>query len=155
MSFRTSGDTPPDILIERTVDQAMANGCRVPRWGWPTPAAYNGATGLERVIAWQKIRIAEDMGLLGASHRCGLCHAVNAPQWHTEIYFRPITSKPICRSCHLHVHQRFKRPAEWRARVLRAAHAEAWIGQLRTVEVTRDEAMQIAGHSDVWVALSQ
>lgn len=155
MTIRFADDTPPDILIEQAVDQAMANGCRVPRWGWPMPAPYNGATGRERVMAWQKVRIAEDMGLLGARHQCGLCRGANAPQWHTEIYFRPLTSRPICRSCHLHIHLRFKRPDAWRARVRQAVHAEAWIGRLLTVEVTRDEAMHIAAQSDVWVALKQ
>jgi len=143
-------DAPPDILIEREVDRAIENGFRVPRWGWPIPGPYNGATGHERIIGWQKVRVAEDLGLLGTRQQCGLCRALAAPQKHVENYFRPLTSQSICRSCHFHIHRRFKQPHEWRTRVMQAVNADDWIARLLTVEMTRNEAMLMAMQWNVW-----
>lgn len=154
MTISFAHDAPQDILIEREVDQAIANGFRVPRWGWPIPGPYNGATGHERVAGWQKVRVAEDMGLLTRRERCGLCRAPDAHQRHGEFYFRPLTSRPICRSCHFHVHARFKRPENWSALVQRMPDAEPWVHLLRPVELSREQAMRIAMQSDVWAALA-
>lgn len=154
MTVQFGSDAPEDILIEREVDRAIANGCRVPRWGWPIPGPYNGSTGSERVVGWQKVRVAEDLGLLVARNGCGLCRAPDAPQWHAEVYARSLTSRPVCRSCHFHIHSRFKRPHKWCARVELAPYAETWVRQLRLVELSREQAMQIAMCRDVWAGLS-
>ena len=150
MTIHFGDDAPHDILTEREVDRVIENGFRVPRWGWPIPGPYNGATGHERIIGWQKVRVADDLGLLGTRRRCGLCCAPDAPQRHAENYFRPLTSRPICRSCHFHIHRRFKQPDEWRARVLQEVNADDWIARLLTVEMTRDEAMLMAMQWNVW-----
>lgn len=154
MTVSFYGDIPPDIVIERIVDQAIAGGRRLPRWGWPMPGPYNGSLGWERVAGWQKVRIAEDLGLWGGSHRCGLCGVPDAPHKHAEFYFRPLTSRPICRSCHFHIHSRFKRPNEWRVRLEQAPDAEEWVRQLGRVELSREQAMRIAILPDVWSGLA-
>lgn len=154
MTIDFHGDVPPDILIEREVDRAIEAGCPMPRWGWPIPGPYQGATGHERIAGWQKLRIADQRGLLSLGDACGLCGSPDAPQRHTEIYFRALTSKPICRSCHFHIHRRFKRPDEWRLRIRQSPMAETWVRQLRTTELTRDDAMAIAVQRDVFAALT-
>lgn len=130
---------PADIQIERLVDEQIASGCTLPRWGWPIPRPYNGATGAERIGGWQKVRIATQRGWLEWPQSCSVCSATSGLHRHAELYGRPMLAKPICRSCHFYIHRRFARREEWFA--FRTRHNSiAWISQLGLRELTASEA---------------
>jgi len=155
MTLAFRGDAPPDILIEQAVDRAISAGFRLPRWGWPIPGPYNGANGRERIVAWQKVRVAQSLGMLEEEHHCGLCRSREAAHLHGEIYFRPLAVRAICRSCHFHIHKRFQRPDLWAAKLAEFTGAEAWVRSLRTVELSRSEALAISRQPDVFAVLAQ
>ena len=146
-------DVPPDILIEREVEQAIAEGAFVPRWGWPTPRPYNGATGEERIVGWQKVAVARSLRLITRTGACTVCGAPAGGMRHSEIYARPLTAQPICRSCHFKVHRRFKDPERWIA-FIEAVPAADWVYCLLTRELTRSEMLEIAKEPDVFAALA-
>lgn len=154
MTIAFSGDGPPDILTEQEVDRAIAAGFRLPRWGWPTPGPYNGAKGVERIVAWQKVRVAQFLGLIEEEHHCGLCRSREAAHLHGEIYFRPLAVRAICRSCHFHIHKRFQRPDLWVMKMAAFPGAAEWVRALRTIELSRSEALAIAGCPDVFAAIA-
>lgn len=144
---------PPDQVIEAQVDVAISDGYPLPRWGWPTPRTYNGATGEERVRGWQKVQIGKRLGLLTLSPTCDVCASQSAQGSHTCIYFRPMTTKPVCKSCHFAIHRRFSDPDKWLERL---AHLPAarWVHAIPLVELTRTEALEIAKAFDVFDALA-
>ena len=145
---------PPDRIIEAQVDAAIMEGFPLPRWGWKVPRPYNGSTGPERIAGWQKVVVARRIGLLANDEPCGVCGTSDAPQRHGEIYARPLTAQPICRSCHYHVHRRFREPEQWQER-LSTMPAAQWAHALPLVELTRVEALQIAEAVDVFEALAR
>ena len=145
---------PLDQIIEAQVDAAISDGFPLPRWGWPTPRPYNGATGEERVRGWQKVQIAKRTGLLKLSPICNVCASRHAQGSHTEIYHRCMTTKPVCKSCHFAIHRRFKDPAQWLER-LASLPAAKWVHALPLVELTRAEALQVARAGDVFDALAE
>jgi hypothetical protein len=146
--------TPLDLLIEQAVDDAIAHGAFVPRWGWPTPRSYNGATGAERIRGWQKVAVARSMGLLSHNAECEICRDNQSAGSHTEIYVRPMTTKPVCRSCHFKIHRRFRDPDRW-SEFLSQMPAADWVHSLLTKELSRVEALEIAEAPDVFAALAQ
>lgn len=149
------GQFPPeDILILREVDKAIAAGVAVPRWGWPIPRAYNGSLGSERIAGWQKLRIAQRLGLVLRAHVCAVCKSAPATQDHVEIYGRCLVSIPSCRSCHFRVHRRFSDPGQWRALMRRRGAGPDWVTSLRMIELTREEAMVVAAAPDIFAALA-
>lgn len=145
---------PTDRIIETQVDAAINEGYPLPRWGWKVPRPYNGFTGPERIAGWQKVMVARRIGLLSNDEPCGVCGASDAPQRHGEIYARPLTAQSICRSCHYHVHRRFRDPDQWQERIAKLPTAR-WAHSLPLVELTRAEALQIAEAVDVFEALAQ
>ncbi|WP_447931861.1 hypothetical protein [Sphingopyxis fribergensis] len=147
-------DLPPDILVEREVDKVIAAGGALPRWGWPVPGPFNGATGMERVRGWQKLQIANRLGLFAWPTVCSICRHDRNIGLHAEIYSRVFTSKAVCRSCHFHIHKRFKRPDLWAAKLADFPNAEDWVRALRTVELSRSEAFAIARHPDIFAAIA-
>lgn len=144
---------PTDRIIEAQVDAAIIEGVPLARWGWKVPRPYNGFTGPERIAGWQKVIVARRIGLLSNDEPCGVCGAPDAPQRHGEIYARPLTAQPICRSCHYHVHRRFREPNQWIERIA-SLPAEKWVHALPLVELTRAEALQVAKAGDVFHALA-
>jgi hypothetical protein len=143
----SSLSTARDILIERRVDELIAAGCRLPRWGWRTPTSYNGATGVERISGWQKLHIACKHGWIDWHQECSICGRTSSLHYHAENYFRPLVVEAVCRSCHFRIHRRWREPDVW-LRFL-AQHAGAqWIAKLRTRELTRSEAMALAKKVD-------
>ena len=145
---------PPDIAIQRQVEEAIEAGHPLPRWGWKTPEGYMGATGAERILGWQKIRIAETLCLLPSRGRCSGCGAV-AEHRHTEIYQRPLFSPGVCRSCHFHIHRRFARPDRWQGFLEERVEPQSWFRSFSLAPITRELAMQIAAEADLVRALSR
>lgn len=107
----------------------------------------------ECLIGWQKVRVAQFLGLLEEEEHCGLCRCREAAHQHGEIYFRPLVVRPICRSCHFHIHKRFQRPDLWATKLAEFPGAAKWVRSLRTVELSRSEALAIARCIDVFAAI--
>lgn len=145
---------PPGITndrrIEAEVDEIIRNGAKLPRWGWPVPAPYNGATGRERIYVWQQNRIGDLAGLLSPLGQCSVCEQRPADGRHGEIYFRPFALVDICRSCHARIHRRFSNPARWEAFLEEVVARDGWAHSLLTVQINRDEALRIA-EQDNWL----
>ena len=111
------------------------------------PGDYNGYTGKERIRGWQIVRIALRMGLLSQPRECSVCGHAGHIHFHSELYGRPLLSKPICKSCHFHLHRRFRRPDEWPAFVTRCSGCD-WVANIPVRELTRAEAMALERHHD-------
>ncbi len=135
-------DLFPDQQIEARVDQAIARGAKLPRWGWPTPGPYNGATGEERVAVWQKMEIAWRNGWTRRPSRCSICARTSHLAMHQEVYFRGFYAFAVCRSCHFRVHRRFREPDNWQQLLL--THPTVWAAQLLLVELTRQQSLALA-----------
>lgn len=153
MTINFPDPAPIDIQIERQVDQAIRDGHSLPRWGWALPAPYNAHTGAERVFGWQKMMIAERLGLMAKRGTCTVCRSRTADHRHTENYFRPMVSPATCRSCHFHVHRRFRDPSGWRSFVDQMGHASDWVSDLRVFELDRAQAEAVAREVDIFAAL--
>lgn len=143
---------PHDLEIERAVDEAIAQGAFLPRWGWPTPRSYNGATGAERIAGWKKVAVARNLGLIARSAPCDVCGQPAGSARHGEIYARPLAARPICRSCHFRLHRRFGDPVGWE-QFLSAMPAADWVYSLLTRELSRAEMLEVARQPDVFAAL--
>lgn len=139
---------PPGIIndreIEAEVDEIICKGAKLPRWGWPVPAPYNGAIGCERIYVWQQNRIGDLAGLLPPLGQCSICEKRPADGRHGEIYFRPFALVDVCRSCHARVHRRFGNPARWEAFLEEVVARDGWAQSLLTVQIERQEALRIA-----------
>jgi len=92
---------------------------------------YNGFTGLERARGAQIIRWAKSVGLVSAPSSCSVC-GVRAARMHLhcENYYEPLDVHPICVSCHVKLHQRFRSPKPWRALVALHGDESAWFSVL-------------------------
>lgn len=135
----------PDVAIEMKVDATIAAGTRLPRWGWAVPRPYNGATGVERVLGWQKIMIACRAGWLPWPTACTICGHDQNLHHHLENYFRALYVKPICRPCHYRLHRRFVDPDPWHH--LTDRHS-GWATMITMVELDREEAQGLATRPD-------
>ena len=152
MTISFPDPAPIDIQIERQVDQAILDGWPLPRWGWAIPGPYQGSTGAERVLGWQKMRIAEMMGLLERRLECSGCGA-QAHHRHQEIYQRSLFCPAVCRSCHYRIHKRFMRPVEWSEFLQREVLEQSWLWCLPESPLNRAEALRIAASTDLLTAL--
>jgi hypothetical protein len=119
---------------------------------WPTPRAYNGASGAERIRGWQKVAVARNLGLIARTAPCDVCGQPAGSMRHGEIYARPLAARPICRSCHFTLHRRFGDPVGWE-QFLSAMPAADWVHSLLTRELLRAEMLEVAGQPDVFEAL--
>jgi len=139
-----------DREIERRVDAALARGMKRPSWNWKPLGPYNGATGSERVIAWQKLIVACRMGLLPWAYplTCSICGAGGKNGYHGENYFRPLYLTPVCKSCHTLTHIRFKYPARWQRLLNDYPNPDAWYARISFTELTREQSQMMAERDD-------
>lgn len=140
------GQAPQDVLLQREVEAAIRSGAPLPKWGWPMPKPYNGASGAERIRGWQVVRIAARLGLIEQPRACSVCGRRSSIHRHSELYGRPLLAKPICKSCHFHVHRRFRSPDEWQAFLSR--HSQGWVSRLPLRELDRDKALALQKMQD-------
>lgn len=145
--------TPPDVSLDRAVEALIAKGQPLPRWGFPTPCSYNGATGAERIYVWQKNAIAWRRGWMPRNEVCSVCEGRPAEQSHGELYFRPFALKPVCRSCHARIHRRFSNPERWRGFVSTLS-PDNWCRVLLTEQIEREDAIRLASADD-WLGALQ
>jgi len=155
MTINFPDPAPIDIQIERQVDIMIQRGCALPRWGWAVPSSYNGATGHERIAAWQKMIVAERFGLVGPRGTCTVCYACEAEARHHEIYARGILAMSICKSCHFHLHRRFRDPGRWALFLAQSVSADSWATKIKLFELDRHAAIRIAHHPDIFAALAE
>lgn len=127
-----------DMEMLARVEATLAAGTRLPRWGWPKPAPYNGASGDERIAGWQYLHIAVANGWMFRPTCCSLCPGTERLHMHTENYFRPLVVRPVCQRCHFCLHRRFRHPASWLA-LVDTTSAE-WAKTIDLREQTRNEA---------------
>lgn len=147
-------NVPADVQIERKVDEVIAGGSVLPRWGWPVPAPYNGATGQERIYVWQQNRIGQMLGLMPKHEICSACQSNKAVQNHGEIYFRPFALEPVCRSCHARIHRRYSSPVTWNAFLNEKAPKGSWLHALPMKPISRENALLIAERPEIFTALA-
>lgn len=133
-----------DRDLERQVDQLVADGFPIPRWGWPVLGYYNGVSGRDRILGWQKAQVAKRSGLLGWPQMCSICGNRNNLQMHNENYYRPLNGRPICKSCHYVLHRRFKAPTAWLNLSARYAFAGAWHTNISMAELTEQQSRWLA-----------
>lgn len=145
MANSTLADAP-DKIVEARVDAAIAAGVALPRWGWKTPGPYNGSTGAARVAGWQKLQLACRRGWHPWPTACSICGHDEHLHSHTELYQRPLLSKPICRPCHYRLHRRFRDPEPWLSLVRQ--HSQTWAIALLMTELTRRGALILAQKAD-------
>lgn len=138
---------PPDIILDRKIEAIIADGHGLPRWGWPVPSPYNGATGKERIYVWQKNQIAWRVGLMPERSDCSVCLNREAHHWHGELYFRPFALMPICRSCHARLHRRFGSPHRW-STFLETLEPDNWTFALLPQQLSREDALTLSKEAD-------
>ena len=136
-----SNEPFPDILVELKVNDVIANGVRLPRWGWKVPGSYNGASGRERIVGWQKIILACRAGWLAWPSICSICDRNINIHYHVENYLRPIYARPVCRPCHYRLHRRFVEPEPWQ---LLACRHGGWAATISTAELDRPTLCRLA-----------
>lgn len=127
---QSNWDSP---AAERAVEQAAAAKRVCYRsWRWPPLKTYRGFSSEERIRGWQKVWAARELGILPAPTRCSICLSACAGQYHSEDYSRPLDAKPVCRRCHIILHQRFQRPQIWEALVSAQNGRCGWFRVLTT-----------------------
>jgi hypothetical protein len=95
-----------------------------------TNGFYNGWSPVQRNGTNAAIRAAIARGDLTVPDKCSVCQRVpNRPlQWHSERY-DVLDAYPICRSCHIRVHARFRHPDSWRA-FIKSLDPAGWVQSL-------------------------
>jgi hypothetical protein len=141
---------PMDVALGVRVDEAIAAGARLPRWGWPTPGPYNGATGQERVSGWQRLYLAEAAGWLDRPASCSICGRSGRIHLHTENYFRALFARALCQQCHFCLHRRFRSPQRWLSLIAAAPASVEWVYRVGMIELTREAAIALSQRSDPW-----
>lgn len=144
--------TPADVALERRVTEAIATGASLPRWGWPLPSPYNGATGQERVAGWQLVHLAEQLGWLVRPRSCSICQESRRLHLHTENYFRPMRVRPVCQTCHFCLHRRFRSPDRWLTLIAKVPASGKWAARILLTELTREAAICSAARPDHYLS---
>jgi hypothetical protein len=88
-------------------------GVPLREWTWPPLRSYNGFSGEQRVRVWQLQGWAQDVGVLPKPKWCSVCGSGSHVGFHCESYADPWSAIPLCQSCHLAVHRRFREPETW------------------------------------------
>lgn len=105
------------------------------RWQWGILPAYNGFTREERVRGWQLIMLMTDNGWAERGATCCISGQAHRLTLHSENYYswEPLT---LNHSIHVALHQRFKKPDQWRRIVDRYARTgEEWFARLSLVPI--------------------
>jgi hypothetical protein len=99
-------------------------------WKWGILPVYNGFTHEERVRGWQAIWWMIDSGKLKKPTICSISGTTERVAMHSENYYEP-APYGINQSLHMALHQRFKRPDNWRRIVDQyATTGEEWFAKL-------------------------
>jgi len=113
-SIKTPWD---DREVERAVDEAIASGRTKIKASRMRLGPYNGFPGELRVLADWKIKIAIELRLIPPAQLCSVCGTTEGRfDYHNEDYSRALQTVPICKKCHLALHNRLRTPG----------HAASW-----------------------------
>ena len=86
---------------------------RLRPWKWGTLPVYNGFTHIERVRGWQAIWWMIDSGRLEKPTVCSISGTLDRVSMHSENYYEA-APYGINQNLHMALHQRFKKPDNWR-----------------------------------------
>ncbi|MEA5114996.1 MAG: hypothetical protein VB050_13315 [Geobacteraceae bacterium] len=126
------------MTIDEVFFAAAKRGLSVKRWGGSKLLTYNGFTHEQRVRKWQALDLAIRMGLEKPAEEfpCSVCGAEPSPSiaYHSEDYGSMLGHYPVCRSCHMKIHNRFKNPERWRQFVAASRGEEKWFGEIGCID---------------------
>jgi hypothetical protein len=112
-----------DRAVEQSVDEAIASGRTKIKASRMKLCDYNGFSGVLRVLADRKIKIAMELELIPRTEECS-CSVCGTSEgridYHNEDYSRPLQAVAICVKCHLALHNRNRSSgwaANWKRRV--------------------------------------
>ena len=119
-----------DRAVEKSVDEAIASGRTKIKASRMKLGDYNGFSGVLRVLADKKIKIAIELRLIPPPEKCSVCATVDGRiDYHNEDYSRPLQTVAICMKCHLALHNRDRSPgwaANWEKRVKAYGDGTKW-----------------------------
>jgi len=102
-----------DLEVEKRVDEAIASGSTRIKTSHMKIGPYNGFPGTLRALADWKIKVAIEQGLIPARDQC-ICSVCGSSggkmDYHNEDYSRALQTAPICKKCHLTLHNRLRSP---------------------------------------------
>lgn len=123
------------MTIEEIFSAAAKKGLSAKRWGGSRLLYYNGFTHEQRVRKWQAIDLAVRMGLEIPAEQlsCSVCGASPSSSiaYHSEDYGTMNGHYPVCRSCHMKIHNRFKNPKRWTDFVAAMGNGKKWFEELK------------------------
>ncbi len=119
-----------DRAVEKSVDEAIANGQTKIKKSYMKLGPYNGYSGELRVLADRKIKVAIELGLIPKAKQCSVCGTTDGRiDYHNEDYSRPLQTVSICKTCHFALHNRHRSPgyaASWDNRVKEYGDGTKW-----------------------------
>lgn len=86
---------------------------RLPRPTYLGDNSYNGFTGAERRRGDQVLQVLRKQGVVPEPETCDICGTTGRVGYHGENYFDPFSMAPLCFSCHMALHRRFRSPEKW------------------------------------------
>lgn len=123
------------MTIDDVFSAAAKHGLAIKRWGGSRLLTYNGFTHEQRVRKWQALDLAVRMGLEIPAEQlsCSVCGASPSPYiaYHSEDYGAMSGHYPVCRSCHMKIHNRFKNPERWADFVAIMGNEKKWFEGLK------------------------
>ena len=137
-----------DRAADAKVRAAILAGHPIPVSRYPLLKSYNGATGQERRDGGNRYTIGRELGLIPWPKFCSVCCSTRFVGAHNEIYARPCSAMPVCRSCHRLIHRRFYDPLPWLARAYQHAYPGAWFSKIAISELTREQMLWLSKQND-------
>ena len=104
------------------------------RWSGSRLLTYNGFDHDQRVRKWQALDLAIRMALEPPAENfpCSVCGVPPSPAiaYHSEDYGSMSGHYPVCKSCHMRLHNRFRSPQRWREFVATVGNGSKWFERL-------------------------
>ncbi len=121
--------------IDGVLAFARLKGLKPRPWSWDRLKNYNGFDHEQRVKKWQALDLAVKMKLIppASNQSCSVCGKSNdqgSISYHSEDYGSLAKQFPICKSCHMLVHQRNSKHAAWQNLVVNCGNGTKWFESL-------------------------
>lgn len=123
------------MTIDEVFELAASRGLKPREWKWKPLKIYNGFTHEQRVRKWQAVDLLIRMGLKqpASALRCDICGATAKEatlSYHSEDYSSLTGDYPLCKSCHYHIHARFRAPYFWQCIIEKYGDGTRWFERL-------------------------